>query len=175
MLGQVPNDAQHQLDAKELGDWYARVGTYIQAMHNRRVVMRQHPVAIRKGIPVDAWPDNVTHGISFEDTLDEYAAVICYNSTAGLEAIRRGVPVVCSENCLYESMGSVTLTSEPFEARRDLLHRVAYAQWNNSELRSGEAQDYWERMADQWLDGGIHAPPMWTTLLEKWASKCVRL
>jgi len=110
-IGQVADDAQHGLSYDEMDSWLDARG-YLR--------YRPHPQG-EQGKP--------------ERTLDEDLEwcdrVLTYNSTDGLEALRRGIPVTCSDNCFYSDV------ARGLKLREDLFHRMAYAQWTEEEISDG--------------------------------------
>jgi capsule polysaccharide export protein KpsC/LpsZ len=142
VAGQVGNDAQHGCSSKELGAWLARRLAKLQradrALAKLPVVFRPHP-----NQPKAELPPGVIHQrqlpaqVSLTDAIDNARLVLTYNSTAGVDSMLRGVPVV-SHPCAHYHKHAV----EDYSKRLAYLSRLAFAQWNLSEFESGEALSF---------------------------------
>jgi hypothetical protein len=71
---------------------------------------------------------------TLEQAINGAKLVVCYNSTAGFEALIAGVPIECDPCAPYYGK------SESISDRLDVLSRAAYGQWTISE--SDEAVDF---------------------------------
>lgn len=134
VLGQVGFDAQHGLSTHELAGWLLRAARQTAVELQKPVLYRPHPLQpntrLSPGFPHKQMNVKTT---TLEQALDRAAAVVTYNSTAAVEAIRCGVRVVCAPTAHFHQVGAdLTL-------REDYFQRLAYAQWTLEELRSGEA------------------------------------
>lgn len=135
---QLPGDAAHGMDARACAAWTADTVARIAAVTDGKsmpVVVRPHPItAAAEGAPLPP----------LRDALATAAAVVTYNSGAGLEALLAGVPVVADPSACYAPW-TVPLASLgdprpiPAAARADLLARVALTQWTLAEITSSEA------------------------------------
>jgi hypothetical protein len=146
LLGQVMGDCQHPFrDASLFQQWLYRRAEF-HGLPLDRLRWRPHPLARScqrwEIVPVVA--DEESPGL--DEALDAAAAVVCYNSTAGVEAVRRGIPVFCHEGAHFACVGG----RRPLEERRAYFERLAWAQWNLAEIKRGDALRFLlERMPDE--------------------------
>lgn len=138
VCGQTPEDAAHLLTQDELRGWYAQTLALLGAAWGaEHVLWRPHPH--NDGLHFEGF------GRSQHETIDEaledgVAAVVTFNSTTGLRALIRRVPVFCHPFSFYAGVAEVGLPS-PFNLRvpdRDrllsFLSRVLYSQFSRDEL-----------------------------------------
>jgi len=117
-IGQVADDSQHGLTKDELVEWlYENTPSPFR--------YRPHPQS-----ETEAKPKN-----TLEHDLEWADVVLTYNSTVGLEALRLGIPVICSTNCFYAGLSGPQCPS--VEDRLELFQRIAYAQWTEEEIEKG--------------------------------------
>jgi hypothetical protein len=117
-IGQVAHDAQHGLSYTEMHEWFLG-----KASGGYRY--RPHPQG-----------DEGKPQRSLEEDLDWADMVLTYNSTVGLEALRLGIPVICSNNCFYRELCNQPCPSHG--KRLNFFSRVAYAQWSEEEIERGD-------------------------------------
>ena len=116
-IGQVEHDSQHGLSYSEMHQW----------MKAKREAFRYRPHPQGN----EGCPDR-----SLDEDLEWADTVLTYNSTVGLEALRRGLNVICSSNCFYRSLCNRPCPS--VKERMAFFSRVAYAQWTEKEIEAGE-------------------------------------
>jgi hypothetical protein len=167
LLGQLPGDSQHGLNAVQLSNWLTERGAYWLAK-GYELHYRPHPGAMAmelRGLPNVRLRQCNTEPLA--KALADCRVAVCYNSTAGLEAILAGVPVDCSTEAHYSRVAGYGWDKKNEEQTVDLsdvtafLSQVAYAQWTIPELQSG--------VALRWLAN--HALPALNALLTKGDSK----
>lgn len=139
VMGQVPFDSQHGMGQSSLDSWLARrVRGVMQVAGELPVVYRPHPKQVGKL----NW-EVVERNRPLEDAIRESRVVVTYNSTAGTEAVRLGVPVVCDPGAHYAGVAWAPHRT----TREGYFHRLAYAQWTLEELADGTAL----RFLSQWF------------------------
>jgi hypothetical protein len=136
VLGQVANDAQHGLNSAELEEWARQKVAEIRQNS-------EHTYAIEDWRPHPQNEDGPRPTTSLQDDLSKADLVVTYNSTAGLEALRQGIPVICSNNCVYHSLAGEECPS--IKSRLVLFRRMAYAQWTLKEIINGDAIKFYHR------------------------------
>lgn len=135
VCGQVPCDAQHGLSADELVDELKTILAR-NGLRPEDTYWRPHPQAEPCPTPEGFMP----HTGDKHDVLHGAGQVVVYNSTLGLEALLAGRNVLCHPSAFYAK--EANLWNDGFDSRQCLLHRVAYAQWTEGEIRSGECRDF---------------------------------
>lgn len=143
ILGQVPHDAQHGLDAPRLGRWLTSAARQFIA-EGFEIFYRPHPrhTLMRIDVPHRILkPQDFTLAQCFAQA----SAVLTYNSTAGVEAILAGLPVACHASAHYAEIANGSDRSRP--AVEAYLHRLAYAQWTCGELATGAPLQFLNRFA----------------------------
>jgi hypothetical protein len=132
VLGQVPHDAQHQLGPEALSGWLTEQAA-AYAARGWRILFRPHPrhTLFTLGLP----HERLEQG-TLQDCLSQAGRVLTYNSTAGVEALMAGLPVVSHPSAHVHGVRHCG------SSRQDYLQRLAYAQWNCAELASGEALQF---------------------------------
>lgn len=104
---------------------------------SRRVVYRPKNAQVEPGI--------ICHGTNttgkIEAVLDKASLVVCRHSNVAVDACRLGIPVVCEDGAaaaIYPSRIEDEAKQPSEETRREFLHRIAYWQWSESEIKKGE-------------------------------------
>lgn len=130
-LGQVPFDSQHGMGESALDGWLKkRVRGVQQVAGELPVVYRPHPN--QKG-KLD-W-EVVERNRPLTEAIADSRVVVTYNSTAGTEAVRLGIPVVCDPGAHYAGVAWAPHRT----TREGYFYRLAYAQWTLAELADGTA------------------------------------
>lgn len=142
IAGQVGQDAQHNLSSVELCQWLVRRYRSLiledPSLRKCPVVFRPHPNQDKTALPpVLIHQRQLPKSVPVNDALDNARLLLTYNSTLGVEAMLRGVPVV-SHPCAHYHRHAV----EDMATRMNYLRRLAYAQWNVQEVESGEALEF---------------------------------
>ncbi len=140
VLGQVPNDSQHQLGEYQLAAWLTEHAAAFYAC-GWKIFYRAHPrhVFTKLNVP----HTRLESAVPLASQLPSASAVLTYNSTAGLEALLAGVPVHCHESAHYSAVSQLT---DP-AALLDHCERLAAAQWTCDELRAGEPVRFMDQFA----------------------------
>jgi hypothetical protein len=136
---QSPNDVAHGMDKTGLDAWLERTTRELEAA-GRKYRVRPHP-RVR------------TPARSLEEDLLGASAVVTLTSNVGHDALRGGIPVFCRKDAPYASLGNVydERSMRPFDKRpyfpgearrRQYFARLAHAEWDVAEMRSGEALDF---------------------------------
>lgn len=122
-LGQVPEDRQHRLSQPVLMGRLRRLVAMAEGKWpGLPVVYRPHPEAPDCGFELGT----VQTG-TLDDALSGAAVAVTVNSTAGIEALRHGVPVVCDPMASYFDVSD----------RERYFSRLANAQWTLAEIATG--------------------------------------
>jgi len=143
VCGQVPGDAAiYNIDFHA---WATRVCGDAGAIFGRPVVYRPHPLSVR--LRDGNWhpPSAEVSTRPFAEDLARAMMVVTYNSTAGVEAVLAGVPVVAMD------AGSMALpvASRSLEGalcrvdRAAWAHDLAWTGWSMDEITAGTA---WEAL-----------------------------
>lgn len=146
VLGQVPNDGQHQLRQADLWRWLRTRARGAARMIGGEapLVWRPHPLCGQE-FSTSYWPA-VEHGgpegVPLTEAIGLSRLVVTYNSTAGIEAVRLGVPMLCHPSAHYAEIACGWSRDE----RHQYFCRLAYAQWNLAELRDGRALEWLTRI-----------------------------
>ncbi|MGE9269167.1 MAG: hypothetical protein ACQKBU_00045 [Verrucomicrobiales bacterium] len=150
-LGQVEGDSQHGLDGQEMESWLWGTALRVKREYGTpetKIVLRKHPKQAWR--PCRKW-DGLSYHADLAADLAVADVVVTYNSTAGLEALRLGKWVECSDAAFYRgwagSLKARRVATNNFDPRREgwredregFFHRVAWAQWTIEELRDGTA------------------------------------
>lgn len=143
VLGQVAGDGQHGMTSVQLLEWLQREAHTVLADHlSWPAFFRPHPLSeLHLERHVGQWP--CSSGTTLAEDFGRAAGVVTYNSTAGLEAVRQGIPVWCAPTAHY---APVAREPDPVIRERHFI-RLAWAQWTIDELANGEA---WEFLRTRW-------------------------
>lgn len=130
VLGQHVGDPSHGTTAKEMAAWAQWLCDSLGA------VWRPHPDS--PDVPVVA--ERALGPLA--DVLDQASVVHTLCSTAGLDAILRGVPAIAylPERASWGELSGPKLPS--LAARKALCARLAYGQWTLDEMRRGDAATF---------------------------------
>jgi hypothetical protein len=143
VLGQVPNDSQHKLSVRVLNSWY---DDQVRKIVNNRsnVIFRPHPKALREPVPSCANQVSTPCACSLADAIASASVVVTYNSTAGLDAILAGVPVICSPSAHYAHIADYGRNNGKVTAEMVMrhMHKLAYSQWTCAEIETGAPLRY---------------------------------
>lgn len=144
VCGQKPLDAAHDMNAAQLARW-ATETVSVTRQYGLPVVFRPHPKS-----PPDTYAyvgaDEVqSPTLPLREAFARAAAVVVHNSTAGVEAIDAGVPVLYTaseQRCCFSAyatpLGAPTRMLSAAE-RRVFLGRVGATQWTHAQLADGTA------------------------------------
>ena len=147
--------------------WISKTIRRIRERTDRPIVLRFHPKVVRMGIrkhfPIDKLKDMVDRisepkstratqlskhdhqqiRSSLHKDLKNCWAMVAYNSNSGVDAVLKGIPVFLSEKCgrsyPFANKDLDDINDPVMPDRRQWAQNLAYDQWNNAELTSGEA------------------------------------
>ena len=167
ICGQAPGDMQHRLAGAQLYKWYEGLIQRLKEKHPEKILwFRNHPSSKQKFWFPDTTPVD-DHDL--EHYLGLCSEMYTYNSTSGIEALMKGIPVFCSPESFYapwcgcaETLVAKTPTQEELEG---FNYRLGYSQWTDIELGNLELlQDYLSILDGQgtpksWTDFTPPPPP----------------
>jgi hypothetical protein len=142
IAGQVGGDGQHNMTSKQMSKWLCEfTRRKVQFLPYYKLTYRPHPVTPTTVLGKVRGGKAVIHQnpalVSAIDALDAAEMLVTYNSTLGVEAMIRAVPVLCAPQAHYHAVAAAG-----YEERLAYLHRLAYAQWTIDEVTRGEALDF---------------------------------
>lgn len=147
VCGQKAGDSQHPMaERQDLARWARETIAELRRVTRRPVIWRPHPLDAFAVREADRYSDPKLESVA--DALSRAHAVVTYNSTAGLDALIAGVPVVAMGPAVYGELAAKDVAGiDQFEVpsvedRRALLARIAYTQWTVEECRDGAALDF---------------------------------
>jgi len=138
LIGQVPTDsAVGHIDFKS---WVVNTIKHLKQITDLPIEYRPHPIAQGR---------HLSHKYEKAELIDEIsraAAVVTFNSTAGVDAVMDGIPVIAmDEGSMAWPMAGhdlVDVLDPPMPDRTQWLQDLAYCQWNKKEISSGKAWDH---------------------------------
>lgn len=138
VCAQMPNDPQHGLRDLDLINWYQKAFHACDTQRARiKILFRNHPMTPERKRISFAGIQLADQGCLL-DYLEEVSGVLCYNSIAGLEAIKRGIPVYCDKSAFYSELAQDLSDLKTFAYNHDrvgeFFRRLGYAQWTDEEL-----------------------------------------
>lgn len=136
LLGQMPNDSA--LNGTDHKAWLLEQIEHYESNSPYPVQYRQHP---KGGVVLDHYP---SMDGDLADALSEAALVVCYNSTAGFQALLAGCPVVCDPCAPYYELSGEKCPT--IAQRRAFFNRAAYGQW-----RVDETPQAVQFLINEWL------------------------
>jgi hypothetical protein len=134
--------------------WARRVVKDIRRYTKRQIVYRPKP-SWREAVPIprtrfSGSKDNLA------TLLGQTGAIVTYASNISFEGVLHGVPSIVLGNgvaraIMSDDISTVAKPELPSDAaRRQWLQNLAYWQWTEDELRSGEAWDFLRRRVLAW-------------------------
>lgn len=140
LVGQVPGDAS--LMGVDIVDWANEAADALK-VHGLPVRFRPHPKAA--GVKI---PGVESIGGSLADCLNGAKWTVTFNSNTGVDAVFNGVPVVtCDIGAMaWDVAGHWLADQPPMPEREAWARRLAYCQWTDDEIASGEAWDNLKRV-----------------------------
>lgn len=150
VCGQVPGDGQHNLGVKELEAYFS---AEIDKLRDKypdkfRYVFRPHPLFTNMTLRTKIDGFQLSTIIPSHQAFSEAHAVLTYNSTIGVEALAKGIPVICHKDAHFAPLANTTsdlqeeLYFPSLEQRQDYFNRLAYSQWTIKELEEGLFLDH---------------------------------
>lgn len=138
LAGQVEGD--QSLAGVNIKSWYAEAAAAMTA-YGLPVYFRPHPEAVRRGQQTHVKGAPVLRG-SLADALSGAAVVVTYNSNTGVDAVLAGVPTVaCDRGSMAWDVTGHEIGETVTPDRTEWAHRIAWAQWEMSEIADGTAWD----------------------------------
>lgn len=142
ILGQVPNDSQHGMNEKQLNRWFDEKSRPFRDA-GMPITFRPHPCNPNGKPPAC---DAISSQSTLKEELCDHSHVITFNSTAGLDAILAGIPVLCDASAHYYDIagyGNSAVRTQHAQQRIKAqvmhhMHRLAWSQWTCAEIESGE-------------------------------------
>jgi hypothetical protein len=128
------------MDGGSYRRWVIQTLSNLRSLTDSKITWRPHPK--------DRWWLEGVDGVSDPEeeplaaALNRSWLVVTYNSTAGLEALISGLPVVAEGPAVYSGLAwklnqFARVVPPDVEGVRDLLAAVAYTQWTAEEIASG--------------------------------------
>ena len=138
IMGQVPTDTA--VRSVKFPEWLAKQAAEIRRITGEPPLFRPHPNFPRLRVP-----GTVLSTEPLDAALAGARQVVTFNSNSGVDSVLAGTPTVAVDP---GSMAYAVATHDGREApgrpdRAQWAHRIAWAQWLPSEMRSGEA---WARL-----------------------------
>ncbi len=148
ILGQKPADAQHGI--LNIVRHTKGLLSEIREHTERPVVFRRHPLdhVTRFDFSHFGIETHDPKQLSLEESFKGAQSVVTHNSNAGIKAILKGIPVFCDVSAPYgraAECGGYNIEDWHLPTERAFVkcfNRIAYAQWNEKEIATGEAWEY---------------------------------
>lgn len=141
LLGQVYGDAS--LAGVHYANWLRHVSAQLRAM-GREVVFRPHPLA-----PSSRVERVQVVGGTLAEAFAGARCALTYNSNSGVDAVLAGVPLITTDRGSMAwdvaAHSLLQVDDPPTPDREAWAHRLAYCQWTEAEITSGEAWDHLRR------------------------------
>ena len=137
LIGQVPGDMS--LQHVNIESWYSKTARALEAA-GWNVLFREHPLAGRRGGTRASGLKRVDG--SLEDAMRGARLVVTYNSNAAVEAALFGRPVIAmDEGSMAWQVAGHEIGEIIMPYRADWAARLAWCQWSDAEMRSGECME----------------------------------
>lgn len=141
ILGQRGGDPTHGMSRREIQAWAERSIETLRSLTDSKIVWRPHPLEVFPVHAADGYSDPGKE--SLEEAFDGSWLVVTHSSSAGLKALIAGFPVIATgeppyKDLTYDFGEFKNLAPPDAEALEDLLARVAYTQWSEAEIATGE-------------------------------------
>lgn len=140
VVGQVGGDSAHGMDGGAYRRWAGKTLETLRSLTDSKIIWRPHPDDRWFLEGVDSLSDPTEE--SLEEAFDRSWVVVTYNSTAGLEALIAGLPVIAEGPAVYSELSRrlnflPKLGPPGLEDVNDLLAAIAYTQWTPEEIATG--------------------------------------
>lgn len=117
--------------------WSARKSAELRELRKgRRIIYRPKRGYMERGITCDG----VANETSIEKVLNLASLVVCRHSNVAVDACRLGIPVVADDgaaSAIYPHRIEDEAKQPSKALRLEFLHRLAWWQWSDSEIRRG--------------------------------------
>lgn len=142
-----------------MSDKAAKTHGFLPGQWERDTVAALAPMRVATGrqVILRAKPTHIDAVAPIEDVLRGCALIVTHHSNVAVDGLVAGVPchavkgvgkLVSLKGGYLASPHQLQWTQPTFEARRQLLADVAYAQWTPEEMRTGEAWEHIRRVID---------------------------
>lgn len=137
LIGQVPGDAA--LRGLNLSSWYQQMKEDCERIYSLPVRFRPHPRA-----PAGAYPKSLEqHTGDLADAMLNARAVVTFNSNTAVEAVLAGKSALSfDDGSMAREVTSHVLGDDYNGDRMDWAHKLAWKQWQLSEIEDGSAINY---------------------------------
>jgi len=142
IMGQLHADSS--VKYVNIVSWYRDTVKELRSLGVKNVLLRRHPLDASEKIDVGCEYSDIE---DLDRDLSRTRIVVTFNSTSGVNAIIAGVPVIALDKAsMVWSVAAHELKAVKRPIRPDRqqwLDDLAYCQWTEAEIRSGEA---WEHL-----------------------------
>jgi hypothetical protein len=145
--GEVLIAAQHERSLQWRGmptmkQWTEDVVAGLQKITNRRIVIRPHPrnpFTLKISNTLLEKPKKIANTYDDFDIFYNYHCVINHNSGPAVQALIRGIPVICDKSSLAGELSNKIEDIEnlQFFPREDWLIKLCHTEWTVDEIRQG--------------------------------------
>lgn len=145
-LAQKPGDAQH--GGVNVRQFLQDAMTEARQHTQRAFVYRIHPKDATGALPEGDYFTHRPSDMTLQESFDGAHSVVTFNSNGGLHAVLRGIPTFCTRSAIYADMACSDLSKidTGYTPDRDVwintMNRIAYAQWTEPELATGQPWAY---------------------------------
>lgn len=153
ILGQMRGDVGHGI---AIDEWLNSTALKLRTRTPHVIAFRPHPndqkIEVRhvdRVTQVSQRIEDAKH--TLKDAISRACAVVTYNSSSALEAVRLGIPVIAHRSSIYCRAGIAIDIDQPFDPEFErpdeaqsqaFLNRVGYAQWSLEELKTAEPFEF---------------------------------
>ncbi len=145
--GEVLIAAQHERSLQWRGmptmkQWTEDVVASLQKITSRRIVIRPHPrnpFTLKISNTLLEKPKKIVNTYDDFDIFYNYHCVINHNSGPAVQALIRGIPVICDESSLAGELSNKIEDIENLQLfpREDWLIKLCHTEWTTDEIRQG--------------------------------------
>jgi len=137
LCGQVPGDMS--LRGKNLTQWYFETTEKASKFYKLPVIWRPHPLD-KKGALLNIPKTKLDTNKTINESLENAAAIIAFNSNSLINGIMDGVPAVgFDKGTMAWDICSQGIEPLKRPDRDDWGRKMGYTQWNHNELADGTA------------------------------------
>jgi hypothetical protein len=158
IMGQVPNDVSHGMDANALTVWVLNIVEQLKRKYPKsNIIYKFHPLVVHQPMDMQLTPLLKSRGVSVIHSTDRieccdlsnrYRAVFSYCSTSLVQFILDGIPVIASKNSMFPHLVSdidsdwdVDFIPEQ-EIKQKWFNAMSFSQWNLDEISNGVMWNY---------------------------------
>lgn len=141
VLGQRGGDPTHGMSRGEMQAWAEESVQKLRSLTDSKVVWRPHPTEVYEIAGADGFSDPREETI--HQAFEGAWLVVTHSSAGGLEALIAGLPVIATgepphKGLTHDFSGFKNIAPPAPDELEDLLARVAYTQWSEAEIATGE-------------------------------------